>query len=81
MLFTKAVKNIFHSLCKNDKYVFYVLKRSVEKAITTEDDVQEWCVNIQRAIVNHFYLPIIDNEEKYQTYEDEVRVLVVSKVF
>jgi hypothetical protein len=44
----------------------------VEKEIITEKGVSEWCVNIQRAIVNHMYLPIQDNNEKYQTRENEV---------
>jgi hypothetical protein len=44
----------------------------VEKEIITEKGMPEWCVNIQRAIVNHMYLPIQDNNEKYQTRENEV---------
>jgi hypothetical protein len=45
---------------------------SIEREIFTEKGVREYCVNVQRAIANQFYLPIKANNEKYQVRENEV---------
>ena len=47
---------------------------AIEREIFTESGVPEYCVNIQRAIANQFYLPIKGNNEKYQVRENEVRL-------
>lgn len=53
---------------------------AVEDEIYTSKEDPEWCLNIKRAIINHFYLPINDNEERYQIRKDEVRSRLTHKV-
>ena len=48
---------------------------AIEREIVTEKGVREYCLNVQRAIANQFYLPIKGNNEKYQVRENEVTVI------
>lgn len=60
-------------LCLELPCKFKFKNGGVETEMFTEKGVREFCVNIQRAVVNHLYLPIRNNEELYQVRENEVR--------
>ena len=53
-------------LCLELPIKFQFKLGAVERELITEKGVREYCVNVQRAVANQFYLPIKDNKEKYQ---------------
>lgn len=63
--------------CLESPVKFKFKRGLVEKYIITEKSVPEWCVNIQRAVINQFYLPIRDNPLTYQVRRNEVRLILI----
>lgn len=66
--------NAHFKKCLEKPIKFRFKQAGIEKEIRTETGVREWCVNVQRAIANHLYLPIKNNEQKYQIRRNEVMV-------
>ena len=56
---------------------FRFKKCGVEKKLIAESIAPEWCVNVQRAVINHLYLPIKNNNEDYQIRLNEVRLVCI----
>ncbi|XP_028396275.1 vitellogenin-2-like [Dendronephthya gigantea] len=69
------VKTALVKACLGSPVKFRFKRNLVEKQIITEHGVPEWCLNIQRAIINQFYLPIRDNVLRYQIRINEISCL------